>query len=992
MPGRFLTDAQRYRLTHFPTDVSTEDISIYFTLTSEDKAQVQQQRTSHNRLGFALQMGALRFMGFCPDDLKEAPNAIVKYLAQQLEVSENVLADYGARTQTRTEHFLKVQHYLGFRSAEESDLCILTDWLVQRALEHDKPTLLFQLGAEKLYREKIVRPGVTILERMVVSARQKAHEVTYTELAPLLSEDVVSTLNGLLVPDKVTSRTRLSWLRRKAITNSPNSIKTAIEKISLLREWGVSQWDLSSINPNRCRFLAQLGCKSTNQALQRITPERRYPILIAFLHQMLSEIIDETMDIFSDCLSDADRRSRRDLDNLRVALAKSTNEKLRLFSELGTIVLDSAIPEDKVRAHIYEQVPKEQLEAEVAECSLMVRPHATSAVDFFVGRYNYFRQFAPILFSTFTFHSNQEYAPLLEGVSLIKRLNEQGKRKIPLDEDVPLDFVGATWQPYVIQSDGTIDRHAYESCVLWELRNALRAGNVWLEGSRRYADSESYLIPRDRWPDLRNEVCQLIGAEENGQQRLSQRQEELKKHLASFDKSFPQNSAVRMENDELIVSPLEAEKLPERVGLLQKVIGECLPRVDLAELLIEVDSWTQFTNRFEHPASNEPKTKELRIYLYASILAQACNLGLAEVAQMSDLSYQQLLWCTNWYLREETLRPAMAEIVNYHHHLPLSFLWGDGTMSSSDGQRFPVSGKVRNAVALPRYFGYGRGLTFYSWTSNQCNQYGTKVIPSTSRDSTYVLDEILDNETELPILEHTTDTDGYTEIMFALFDLLGLKFSPRISDIGSQSLYRIDKSITYQHIETLLKGRINVERILKQWDNMLRAAGSLKLGWVTASLFISRLLSYPQKNVLAKALQEYGRLIKTIFILRYLGSEEYRRRINTQINKGEGLHRIRKFLMFGDEGKIRKKQLEEQTNQASCLTLVTNAIITWNTVYMAGAIDQLRAQGYEISDEDITHLSPARRKHINRYGKYQFNISDVLNRKQLRPLRNPSSS
>jgi len=96
--------------------------------------------------------------------------------------------------------------------------------------------------------------------------------------------------------------------------------------------------------------------------------------------------------------------------------------------------------------------------------------------------------------------------------------------------------------------------------------------------------------------------------------------------------------------------------------------------------------------------------------------------------------------------------------------------------------------------------------------------------------------------------------------------------------------------------------------------------------------------------------------------------------------------------MFGDEGKIRKKQLEEQTNQASCLTLVTNAIITWNTVYMACAIDQLRAEGYEISDEDITHLSPARRKHINRYGKYQFNISDVLNRKQLRPLRNPSSS
>ena len=84
-------------------------------------------------------------------------------------------------------------------------------------------------------------------------------------------------------------------------------------------------------------------------------------------------------------------------------------------------------------------------------------------------------------------------------------------------------------------------------------------------------------------------------------------------------------------------------------------------------------------------------------------------------------------------------------------------------------------------------------MTFYTWTSDQFSQYGTKVIPATVRDATYVLDEILDNETELPILEHTTDTAGYTEIVFALFDLLGLQFSPRIRDLGDQRLYRLDR-------------------------------------------------------------------------------------------------------------------------------------------------------------------------------------------------------
>jgi TnpA family transposase len=754
----------------------------------------------------------------------------------------------------------------------------------------------------------------------------------------------------------------------------------------------VAQWDLSTVNQNRRKFLAQLGQRSTNQALQRIAPERRYPILLAFLHQMLEEIVDEAIDLFDGCLADAERRARRAREAFHASIAQATNEKLRLFQEVGSIVLDTAIPDDQVRAQIYGRVPPGQLQAEVADCQRLVRPHATSAVDFFVQRYQYLRQFAPAFLDTFSFRSSQPHDPLLEAVSRIRELNAQGKSKIPVEWDMPLAFVRAVWHPYVMKRDGTLERHAYELCVLWELRNALRAGNVWLEGSRRYADPESYLIPRERWPGLRSEVCQLLDLPFDGRERLQQRQTELEARLASFDRGLTRNSAVRLENGNLVVTRLEAEHLPEQVARLQQQIGERLPQVDLAEQLIEVDRWTHFSDCFEHAGGSEPRTVGLQVHLYAAILAQACNLGLTQMAQISDLSYRQLAWCTNWYLREETLRSAIAAVVNYHHRLPLSQIWGDGTLSSSDGQRFPVSVKARNATALPRYFGYGRGLTFYSWTSNQHNQYGTKVTPTTARDSPYVLDEILDNETELAIVEHTTDTSGYTEILFALFDLLGLQFSPRISDIGSQQLYRIDRTPTYRHIEPLLKGSLQVERILRRWDDLVRVAGSLKLGWVTASLFISKLLSFARQNALAQALQEYGRLTKTLFILHYLESEEYRRRIQVQLNKGESLHALRQFLMFGNEGKIRRRQLEEQTNQASCLTLVTNAVITWNTVYMAAAIEQLRTEGYTIADADITHLSPARYEHINRYGKYQFNVEEILNRQELRPLRKPESA
>jgi TnpA family transposase len=151
----------------------------------------------------------------------------------------------------------------------------------------------------------------------------------------------------------------------------------------------------------------------------------------------------------------------------------------------------------------------------------------------------------------------------------------------------------------------------------------------------------------------------------------------------------------------------------------------------------------------------------------------------------------------------------------------------------------------------------------------------------------------------------------------------------------------MDRTKTYRHIEPLLKGTINQELILSAWDDLIRVAGSLKRGWVTSSLFISRLQARPRQNALARALQEYGRLVKTNFILRYLLSEDYRRRINTQLNKGEALHALRLFLFFANQGLLRQHQPEDQANQASCLTLVTNAVMAWNMVYMTDAIANL---------------------------------------------------
>ena len=987
MPVQFLSDAQRESLSRFPGEIPPDDVVTFFTLSESDKDQIPKTSSNYNRLGFALGLCALRYLGFCPDDLTTAPTEVIEYLAYQLGVGSDDINLYGKRYHTRTDHLQKIQHYLEFRKAGSAELDTLADWLTERALEHDKPTLLFQLTCEKLYRDKIIHPRVTIIERMVSTARRRSQKETFNRLKPLLTKQCRALLNSLLIYDDNKKCTLLTWLRQGATSNSALAILATLKKFKFLKQRGIDKWDLSVLNPNRIKFLAQLGRKSTNQALLRAPKERRYPILIAFISQSLIDITDEIIQMYEQCLANSYARARRNLEDFRNSIHRSTNEKVLFFHEIGRIILNSEISNEELRETIYQYMPQEKLHAAVENCEKIFRPLDDSYFDFLALRYGYIRQFAPAFLQAFNFRSNLKEDSLLVALALLRDMNTKGQRKV--SEDAPLEFVTGKWHPYVLDREGKINRRYWELCALWELRSSLRSGDIWLDNSRQYANPQSYLIPSERWQDLRSEVCLQTQTHPDGSLRLKERETQLDELLRIIDNKLSQNSLIRIENGRLVISPIKADELTESAEKLGAIITQRLPLIELPELLIEVDSWTQFSTHFTHAGGSESRTKDLLVHLYASILAQACNFGLSKMAYISDLSYRQLAWCSNWYIREETLKSAINTLVNFQFRQPLSHHWGSGTLSSSDGQRFPVSVKTRNATPLPRYFGYGRGLTFYTWTSDQFSQYGTKVIPATVRDATYVLDEILDNETELPIVEHTTDTAGYTELIFALFDLLGLQFSPRIRDISDQRLFRIDRSITYPNVEPLLKGTINRSRILKHWDDLLRVAGSLKLGWVTASLLISKLQSYPQQNALTRSLQEYGRLIKTIFILRYLESRQFRKKINLQLNKGEALHFLRQFIFFANEGKIRRNQEEDQTNQASCLNLVTNAVVTWNTVYMTAVIEQLKKEGHKFEEEDIAHLSPARHEHINPYGKYYFDVDKKFDKKILRVLRQP---
>jgi len=387
---------------------------------------------------------------------------------------------------------------------------------------------------------------------------------------------------------------------------------------------------------------------------------------------------------------------------------------------------------------------------------------------------------------------------------------------------------------------------------------------------------------------------------------------------------------------------------------------------------MEVDKLTRFSRHFT--PIQEHRSRPTRFYqtLMASLISQATNLGVVSMsASMKDTSVDMLRHVLDYFIREETLTAASAEIVNRHHELPLSAVHGRGTLSSSDAQRFRIRASSLLASYYPRYYGYyEKAIGIYTHISDQYAVFGTRVISCSPREALYVLDGLLNNNTILKIREHTTDTHGYTEIIFALCHMLGFYFMPRIRDLKDQQLYRVDRAFDYGAFTPLLNKTADLDIIEEQWEAMVRVALSLKRRTAPAHVIVQRLTNSFPSDRLSKAFTNLGRIIKTQYILRYLTDQELRQTVQRQLNKGEYRHRLPRRLFFADQGEFTTGDYEEIMNKASCLSLVSNAVLYWNTIKIQEIVDDLRRQGEEIQDETLSHISLLPFKHIIPNGTY----------------------
>ena len=908
----------------------------------------------------------LRAHGRFLDDYRHAPIKIVNHLSRQLGLPPVLFLDRSGREPTERVQAQRIRRYLGLSRFDKAAEANLREWLREGALEgRTAPELLIRAEG-RLRGWQIMLPGASTLERIVTSVVAHTTADLFATISDRLPEKLRADIELLVeVPE---GDARSSLFRLKDYPKSANAavIKSDITRLHLIEQLLDPGAGLDGLDPRIIRQLGQLGRRYDAGDLRRFAKPKRDALVACYLVEARKTLLDQIVEMNDLFLTGMNRRSRTAVELRRKSLRRRARDGL--YRVLGTVdALVAADGAQTVTAFRDAQDPPALIEAAIA-CRAYERLEARGHLDAMLARYGTLRQYLPAFFAL-PFQAAAGSETLLRAIEILRALDAGTRSALTTDD--PYGFVQADWRPYLAVG-GKLDRAIWEISLAFAVRDALRAGSLFLAQSRDHVSFWNLVYDDLNWQQTREQAYLRLDLPTDGQEFLAKITAEFDRAVRAAERGLPRNRFASVSNGRLKLKKRDAMAVSRVLRELRATIGASLPRVRIEDLLQDVDEWCGFTGAFQPLGGYQPRGGDLHRSLLATMIAHGTNLGLAAMSQSVDtLTADALQDTSRWFLRDATIKAANIILVDYHHGLKLSSIWGDGSRSSSDGQRFAVERDSLLGSIYPRYFGYyDRALQLYTHTSDQNSVYGTQAISCTPREAGYVLGGILDNDTALAIREHTSDTHGFTEHLFGLCALLGITFMPRLKDLPDQVLSRIDRGADYGALQPLLRGRINVELILEQWDQLVRLAASLKDRLTPAHVVMQRLVNANASDRLADALSQLGRLMKTLHILRYIQEEPLRDTIQLQLNRGEFRHTLAKSLFFANWGSFRSGDYEEVMNKASCLSLLSNAVLVWNTVHIARIVDQLRAAGHEAKDQDLARVSPLAHAHVIPNGSY----------------------
>ena len=968
-----LSSTARGSFFDIPSDMAS--LERYYVLATDDLDLISSRRGAENRLGLAIHIALQRHPGQGWRDSDHVPPEVINWLSDQIHVSAFALDTYGNRESTRAAHRVLATEHLGLKPFLRADFRTALELAAQAALGTDDGATIMRGLLVGLSKAKLVYPGTATLERIGLAGRARARRLAAQGLNNALSANQKAALQDLLIKDPSLGISRLAWLRGMPHSTSVASLHGLLDRLTFVRTLHLPADLGQDIHPTRLTRFAREGAVAPAHLLKDFGERRRIATLAAQMAEINIVLTDASIAMFERLTGQLFTRSKRKQDQTVQASQSQIGRLMRLFG--GTIdAMSEAFEngEDPFKV-LDETVGWEHLMQSRSEVDALGHLATEDPLSLATKRYVQLRRFAPAFLEAFSFTLPDAEVDLQAALSLIKEQNRTGKRNLP--DVVPMPFAAKHWKS-LIYKDGKPHRRIYETAVVATLRDRLRAGDAWVKGSRDYRRFDAYLMPKAEAVSVMGET----GLPVDGRVWLAQRRDLLSRRLKDVERKLKRGhlEGVRIENGRLKITPHEPVT-PPAGEQLDRAIDAVMPRIRITELLWDVSRHTGFLDTFTDLRSGRTNANSATVL--ASILAGATNLGLERMAQASkNVTHAQLSWASNWYLRPETYSAALTRIIDAHHALPLSQVWGQAEHTSSDGQFFA---SARNSGEINAKYGPDPGLKIYSFLSGHYGSFHSSVIGATSGEAPFVLDGLMGNAAQFNPLTHYVDTGGVSDHVFALFHLLGLKLAPRLRNFPDRRLACFGKPPVLNGLSSLMGKPINEEVILSHWDDVIRLAASVKNGSVKPSALLRKLGAYRQQNRLYLALGEIGRIERTLFMLDWMENPQLRQECQAGLNKGEARHTLAKAVFAHSQGRIYDRSPDAQQKRAMALNLVIAAIIYWNTMYMSKAAEHLRRAGKLLDPSLLKHVSPLGWAHINLTGDYVWD-SGAAERSNERPL------
>ena len=954
-----LTDRQRAALFDLPTEEGL--LLRHYMLADDDLATINERRRPANRIGFALQLCALRFPGRALNPGEVIPRPVLAFIGAQLGIPAEALLTYASRRQTRQQHMDALRQIYGYKTFTGRGARDFRVWLFREAEEARSNEDLARRFVVRCRETQTILPAISTIERMCADALVAAERRIETRIARRIDGELRSRMTALLTETMPGNISRLVWLRKFEVGNNSATANRLLDRLEFLQGLKLPNAILKGVPVHRVTRLKRQGERYFTDGLRDIGSDRRIAILACCCVEWEAAIADAVVETHDRIVGKTWREAKQ-LHEAQIGDARSAvTDTLRGFTAIGTAMIaarnDGVLIETTVK-HLPEWGQLDQLVAIAARLSATMADEPLAHVG---TGYHRFRRYAPRMLRCLRIDCAPVARPLLAAVMKIRDF------KAPDAGDPDFMRPSSKWRRH-LRAQEKSDNRFWEVSVLFHLRDGFRSGDLWLAQSRRYGDLKQVLVPMAA---AQEEMARLT-MPLDPHAWLADRKARLAaglKRLASSARNgtIPHGS---IENGMLRIDRLTAA-VPDEAHELIMDLYRRMPSARITDILLEVDAATGFTEAFTHLRTGAPC--EDKIGLLNVLLAEGLNLGLRKMAEASNThDYWQLSRMARWFVESEAMDQALATVVAAQGQLDMARHWGLGTTASSDGQFFPAARQGEAMNAINAKYGSDPGAKGYTHVNDHYAPFASRLIPVTVSEAPFILSGLLANEAGQKISEQYADTAGYTDHVFGMSGLLDQRLVLRIRDLPSKRLYVFDPAGTPSELRKLVGGKIREDVIVANWPGLFRTIATVNAGRIEPYQMLRKLAANPRQSTLAVALREVGRVERTLFLIDWILDADMQRRAQIGLNKGEAHHALKNALRIGRQGEIRDRTSEGQHFRIAGLNLLAAIIIYWNTLHLHDAVEARRRDGLDVPPELLAHISPLGWAHILLTGEYRW--------------------